>query len=176
VRVDAAVFAYTGSTSLSGDSLTRGISMPNTLRILFMALSMAVCLHPADAADDDAQAAIRRALLQWTADFNARRADKVCDLFAPDLKADICTAPEQTYQIVCDRLKRVLSDNAHSYAYGLDIKEILEFGDIAVVRLTWTLTIASGAEALTKSVEEGIDVFSRQPDGTWKSMRFMAYS
>jgi hypothetical protein len=54
--------------------------------ILILALSLA---SPAlAAAEDDARAEIRRALLQWTADFNARRADKVCDLFEPGLIYD----------------------------------------------------------------------------------------
>jgi ketosteroid isomerase-like protein len=150
--------------------------MPNTLRISFMALSMAVCLHPA-AAEDDAQAAIRRALLQWTADFNARRADKVCDLFEPGLIYDFQGLPEQRYDDICPRLKRALGDDTRSWTYAQpDIKEILVFGDMAVVRLTWTSTVTGAAGGEVKSVEPGMDIFRRQPDGSWKIMRYMAYS
>ena len=49
--------------------------------------SAAVCLAIASPAwgqsDTPDQAAIRSALTRWMADFNAGRADKVCDLFAP---------------------------------------------------------------------------------------------
>lgn len=150
--------------------------MSNMVRIVLFALLMLLWLHPASAADDEAQAKIRAALTEWAADFNARRADKVCDLFETGIVADVRDAPEQDYRIICDRLKRVLTDRARSYTYSPDIKEILVFGEVAVVRLAWTLTIAGGAEGELKSVEQGIDVFRRQADGGWKIMRFMTFT
>jgi steroid delta-isomerase len=132
---------------------------------------------PAAADDDDAQAAIRRALLQWTADFNARNVDKVCDLFEPGLIYDFQGLPEQRYDDICPRLKRALGDDTRSWTYAQpDIKEILVFGDIAVVRLTWTSTVTGGPEGEVKSVEPGMDIFRRQSDGSWKIMRYLAYS
>jgi steroid delta-isomerase len=56
----------------------------------------------------------------------------------------------------------------------LDIKEILVFGDVALVRLVWTLTIKN-SDGEIKSVEPGLDFFQRQADGTWKIVRYMAY-
>ena len=75
------------------------------------------------------------------ADFNAGRADKVCDLFAPDLIAQYRGQPERGYAALCDLLKRSLGDRGKTYRYALAIKEILVAGDLAVVRLTWTLTV-----------------------------------
>jgi ketosteroid isomerase-like protein len=49
-------------------------------------------------------------------------------------------------------------------------------GDMAVVRLTWTSTVTGGTGGEVKSVEPGMDIFRRQPDGSWKIMRYMAYS
>lgn len=146
------------------------------LASLLAAALLAVSLEPARAADSDDQAKIRASLTEWTADFNARRADKVCDLFEPGLIYDFQGLPEQRYGDICDRLKRVLGDDARSYTYSADIKEILVFGDVAVVRLVWTLTITDGAEGETKSVEPGMDIFRRQSDGSWKIMRYMAFS
>jgi steroid delta-isomerase len=132
---------------------------------------------PAAADDDDAQAAIRRALLQWTVDFNARNVDKVCDLFEPGLIYDFQGLPEQRFDDICPRLKRALGDDTRSWTYAQpDIKEILVFGDIAVVRLTWTSTVTGGPEGEVKSVEPGMDIFRRQSDGSWKIMRYLAYS
>jgi steroid delta-isomerase len=132
---------------------------------------------PLAVAADDAEAAIRRALLQWTEDFNARRADKVCDLFEPGLIYNFQGLPEQRYDDICARLKRALGDGTRSWTYAQpDIKEMLVFGDMAVVRLTWTSTVAGGPEGEVKSVEPGMDIFRRQPDGSWKIMRYMAYS
>src|SRR5262245_36057276 len=83
----------------------------------------------AAAAEDDAQAAIRGVLRQWTADFNARNADKICELFEPGLIYDFQGLPEQRYDDICPRLKRALGDESRSWTYAKsDIKEILEIG------------------------------------------------
>ena len=60
--------------------------------------------------------------------------------------------------------------------YSLAINEILVSGDLAVVRLTWTLRITRNdtpGEAVSR--EQGMDVFRRQPDGSWKIIRYLAY-
>jgi hypothetical protein len=69
---------------------------------LILALFLAISLGAAPAAADDAnQAAIGRALEQWTADFNVRNADRVCDLFELDLIYDFQGLPEQRYDDIC---------------------------------------------------------------------------
>ena len=69
---------------------------------LILALFLAISPGAAPAAADDAnQAAIRRALMHWTEDFNARNADKVCDLFEPGLIYDFQGLPEQHYDDIC---------------------------------------------------------------------------
>jgi steroid delta-isomerase len=129
----------------------------------------------AAAADDAAQTQIRGALTQWTADFNAARADKVCALFAPDLRATVRGRAERGYGEQCELLKRSLGDRTKRYSYALDITEVLVWGDVAVVRLTWTLTVQpEGAQAET-SVEPGMDIFRRDGDGRWRIMRYMAF-
>jgi steroid delta-isomerase len=57
----------------------------------------------------------------------------------------------------------------------MDIKEILVLGDVAVVRLVWTLTIAPKDGASIESIEPGMDIFQRQADGSWQIIRYMAY-
>jgi len=138
---------------------------------------VAASLQPVYAAASEDQAKIRAALNDWTADFNAHRADKVCDLFEPGLIYDFQGLPEQRYGDICSRLKRALTDETRSWTYAQpDIKEILVFGHIAMVRLTWTSTVTGGPEGAVKSVEPGMDIFRRQPDGSWKIMRYMAFS
>ena len=141
------------------------------------ALLAAALLSPAAAQSDAAaDTAIRTALTQWAADFNARRADKVCELFAPDLVAQFRGQPENDYRGLCDQLRRSLSDPAKTYSYALTIKEILVFGEVAIVRLVWTLTVERKeppGKAITD--EPGLDIFRRQPDGKWKIIRFTAY-
>jgi ketosteroid isomerase-like protein len=128
------------------------------------------------AAGGDAETAIRGALTQWTADFNAGNSAKICDLFAPDLRADYRGQPERDFGALCAQLKSSLGDRTRSFSYALDIKEILVSGDVAIVRLVWTLTIRpKGGGSEIASEEPGMDVFQKQPDGSWKITRYMAY-
>ena len=138
-------------------------------------VSLALISSAAAQGDTPAQAAIRAALTQWMADFNAGRAEKVCDLFASDLVAQYRGQPERRWDALCDLLKRSLADRAKSYSYALAIREILVEGDLGVVRLTWTLKVRGKDAAETTSVEPGIDIFRRQADGSWKISRYIGY-
>jgi len=144
-----------------------------------LAFALAAPRSPAIAqTDSPAQAAIRATLTQWMADFNAREGEKICALFAPDLIAQVRGVGERGYAAQCDVLKRSLADKTRSYRYALTIKEILvaDAGDLAFVRLTWTLTVtrADGGRTVTYD-EPGLDVFRHEADGSWKLMRFQAY-
>jgi uncharacterized protein (TIGR02246 family) len=139
------------------------------------ALSLALISPAVAQGDTPAHAAIRAALTQWMADFNAGRAEKVCDLFARDLVAQYRGQPERGWDALCDLLKRSLADRDKSYSYALAIREILVAGDLGVVRLTWTLKVRGKDATETTSVEPGIDIFRRQADGSWKISRYMGY-
>ncbi len=127
------------------------------------------------AATQHAEDEIRAALTKWTQDFNAGNADAVCPLFSQELRYDFRGYPERGYADICSRLKRSLADESKRYAYALDIREILVEGDIAVVRLVWTLTVTLPGGQTVTSVEPGMDVFRKEPDGSWKIIRYLAY-
>jgi steroid delta-isomerase len=142
------------------------------------ALMPLLALVPAASADptaSEAEEAINKALTNWKLAFNAGDTGAVCGLFAPELRYDYREFPERDYQDVCDVLHHSLTDPTKRYRYALAIKEILVSGDLAVVRLTWTLTVTKADARPEVSQEHGIDVFRRQPDGTWKIIRFIAY-
>ena len=124
---------------------------------------------------DQPERAIRAALAKWTSDFNARDAAHICDLFAPDLIYDYRGFPERDYSILCGLLQRSLADPTRTFSYALDIKEIIVSGDMAVVRLVWTLKVASAGGKTEESREPGLDVFRKQPDGSWRIARYIAY-
>ena len=126
-------------------------------------------------AAEDATAEVTAALSNWMEEFNAGKTDKICDLFAADVRADVRGAKERDHAAICDLLVRSLKDDAKHYSYAMDIKEVLVFGDLAVVRLVWTLTIEKKDGASIESVEPGMDIFRRQDDGSWKIIRYMAY-
>jgi uncharacterized protein (TIGR02246 family) len=136
-------------------------------RTIVLVLGAMACIA---AGPQDDEASIRAALNGWMADFNAGRANAVCDLFAPDLRFDFRGQPERGYEEMCAQLRRALSDKQHHFSYALRMKEVLVSGDLAIVRLVWSLTTAGET-----TVEPGLDVFHRQPDGSWKIIRYMAY-
>jgi steroid delta-isomerase len=138
------------------------------LALLLLAPATAVV---AQNAEDE----IRTALQRWTKDFNAGRADRVCDLFAPELRYDFRGYPERDYNDICARLQRSMKDLSKRYVYSLDIGEIIVAGDLAVVRLTWGLTVTLPNEQKVTSVEPGMDIFRKGPDGQWKIIRYIAY-
>ena len=141
-----------------------------------MLLALTLLAPPVGAgAARNAEEEIRAALAKWTQDFNARQVDAVCSLFSPELRYDFRGYPERGYADVCTRLERSLTDSGKRYAYALDIREILVSGDIAVVRLVWTLTVTLPNGQTVTSVEPGMDVFRREPDGSWKIIRYLAY-
>jgi ketosteroid isomerase-like protein len=141
--------------------------------VLALLISGPAVAQSPDQADSD----IRAALMKWTADFNARNLGEVCDLFAPDLRYDFQGLPERSYNDICKLLHTSLSDASKRFTYlPPAIKEIMVSGDLAVVRLTWTLKVRNeGASGDVTSEEVGLDVFRRQPDGRWKIIRYIAF-
>jgi steroid delta-isomerase len=148
--------------------------LPSLRQLAACALLALAVLIPATATASEQ--AIRDTLERWTDDFNAARAERVCALFAPELRYDYRGFPERGYREICDLLQRSLSDPQRRFTYALDIKEILISGDLAAVRLIWTLRITTGDPPdSTRAQEYGIDLFRRQTDGSWKIVRYLAY-
>jgi steroid delta-isomerase len=144
--------------------------------LVWCGVLLAAIAGPASAQPADAETAIRAALAKWTSDFNARDASRICDLFSKDLRYDYRGFPERDYETLCGLLRRSLDDRTRQFAYALDIKEIIVSGDLAIVRLVWTLKVTvPGAANAVESKEPGLDVFRRQPDGSWKIIRYIAY-
>jgi steroid delta-isomerase len=124
--------------------------------------------------DSDAdKAAIAKRLQDWASAFNARDTRRVCDLFSPDLISTVPDSQDAGKDVVCDRLRKLLTAGGPQLCYSPDIQEIIVSGDLAVVRLIWTLTARHDGETEI-SKESGLDIFRRQPDGTWTIIRFMA--
>jgi uncharacterized protein (TIGR02246 family) len=127
----------------------------------------------ADAASDEA--AIRARLQAWADAFNARDAEGACALFAEDVVATVRGTPDSGKAEICGRLRQALARPEPILSYTPEIHEVLVAGDLAAVRLTWTLKIErDGAVALSQ--ERGMDLFRRGGDGSWRIIRFIAFS
>ena len=129
-------------------------------------------------ADDSAaaKAAITDRLHRWTAAFNAQDLVTVCGLFAPDLSYTVDDILNGSRDGLCASIRAALARPDLKLRYDEPtIHEILVSGDLAVVRLTWTLSAEkNGVRDVTK--EEGMDVFRRAPDGLWSIARYIAFS
>jgi len=141
------------------------------LAALAAPLDLSSAAEPTAAAEKE----IRSAIENWRSVFNARDEEQVCDLFAPDLVANYQGEPERDYSSLCQMLHTALRDPDTTYRYSAQINEIMVYGEAAVVRLVWTLEIDK-AGSLKKIIEEpAVDIFRRQPDGSWKISRYLAY-
>ncbi len=140
------------------------------LAILVLGLAPAAVLG----AEAD-KAAITARLAEWTDAFNARDASKTCDLFSADLISTMRGRPDEGRDAVCRRIAAALAARNISLRYAARIEEIILSGDIAVVRLVWSVTTRRGAKVAAWE-EPGVDVFRREEDGKWRILRFLAFS
>jgi ketosteroid isomerase-like protein len=132
-----------------------------------VALAAAGGVALADDADD-----IRARIAQWTDDFNAKKLDTICDLFSKELISTVRGQGDANYETRCDLLRTSLTDPARGYHYDFEIREIIVEGDLAVVRLTWTLFLTP---LNVTSTEPGMDVFRKEADGKWRIIRYLSY-
>lgn len=146
------------------------------LAISCLAAALLLTTHLAAKADpENDERDIRERLHAWRMAFNARDAERACDLFAPDLKYAVPGIAHGTYDTMCGNFQRLFAKPGLKFAYGEpDIHDITISGDIGIVRLTWTLTTDADGDQET-SIEEGMDVFRRQPDGRWSISKFIAF-
>lgn len=76
--------------------------------------------------------------------------------------------PDRDHAAMCTGFAAAFARTEPTLRYDAPaIEEIVVDGDLAAVRLTWTLRIA-GASGESVERERGLDVFQRQADGSWK--------
>jgi steroid delta-isomerase len=148
---------------------------PIARRLLVAAFLTALPLAPATADVEADKAAIAAQLTSWAAAFNVRDAAGACAIFSADLVSTMRGRPDEGRSAVCRRIASALVDRGMTMRYAPDVKEIIVSGDLAVVRLVWSVTIQRGASPAV-SKEPGLDVFRREPDGQWRIIRFLAFS
>jgi uncharacterized protein (TIGR02246 family) len=143
------------------------------LRLIACLVGVAALAGCGEAATPDPEkdkTAIEAALRQWPTDFNAENVDGVCGLFADDVVLAYPGGEDSNSGEFCERMQVLFNDPAKRYSYAQpDIREVVVDGDLATVKLFWTLTVTGPTgKVLDTGVEDGLDVFVRQPDGTWK--------
>jgi ketosteroid isomerase-like protein len=139
-------------------------------------IAVSAAATPACADETADKAAITMRLRGFSDAFNTRDEAGLCDIFAPDLIATMPPKLETSREAICGNISRLFGrrDLRLHYDYP-EISEIIVSGDIAVVRIKWTLTVHKGARHDT-TPEGGIDVFRRQPDGRWSIARMATFT
>lgn len=118
---------------------------------------------------------IRSAIENWRNAFNERDEQQVCGLFARDIVANYQGAQARDYESLCEMLRSALRDRDAAYHYSVRINDIIVDGDSAVVRLVWALEVEKAGNPTQTIDEPAIDIFRREPDGSWKISRYLAY-
>jgi uncharacterized protein (TIGR02246 family) len=145
--------------------------MLRLIACLVGAATLSGCAAAAASPDPEQdKSAIEAALRQWPTDFNDENLDGVCGLFAHDAVLAYPGGEDHDRGEFCTRMQTLFNDPDKRYSYAQpDIREVLVDGDLATVTLFWTLTVTDPAgKVLDTGVEDGLDVFRRQPDDTWK--------
>ena len=157
------------------DFVARALKRPGVVLAILSGCLAAISPLPAVADAEADRATIAARLEAWADAFNAHDAAKTCDLFSADLVSTMRGRPDEGRDAVCRRVALALADRSLTLRYAPEIKEILVGGDLAVVRLVWSVTARRGPTPVV-SKEPGLDVFRREPDGQWRIIRFLAYS
>lgn len=120
---------------------------------------------------------ILTALQKWPKEFNAKNIPEVCGLFAPDLVASYPGTKDRNYKDMCDHLTSILKETKKIFRYEApEIEQVIIEGDLAVVRLIWILRVLEEDQSKETFIKEkGLDVLTRQPDGSWKISISYAY-
>jgi ketosteroid isomerase-like protein len=113
-------------------------------------------------------------LQHWADAFNNRDTSRICDLFSVSLIATTPDAPNRLRSQVCENLDRMLAQTDRRLRYDSTIHEVIVSGNVAIVRLDWTLRVTKN-HRVTTTLEHGMDVF-RHEHGTWSIVRFLAFS
>lgn len=130
----------------------------------------AVLVGCGSTAASDAES-IRAGLNAFPQDFNDKDLEATCGLFAEDVVLNFPGRPPENGRAeFCDKIRGRFADPAKTYTYAEpEIREVLVDGDLATVALTWTLTVRDKAGTVLETVrEDGVDVFRRQSDGSWR--------
>ena len=144
--------------------------MRRTVAAVLVALALVGCSRASNVDANEDGAAIEVALQKWPKDFNAENLDGVCGLFADDAVLVYPDSPDRNHDQFCDQMRERFDNPARTFTYGApDIEEVSVDGDLATVRLMWTLTVKDTSGKVVETVkEDGLDVFKRQADGCWK--------
>jgi len=131
--------------------------------------------------ESNSRVEITETLNKWAKDFNDKNIKAVCGLFASDLVFTHQGFPvNRNYQQQCQQIKDALIHSNKQYVYEYEppkIEDIIVEGNLASVTVVWTLKTSSPNSPDTEiSKARSLDIFKRQPDGSWKIVRYLSFT
>jgi steroid delta-isomerase len=143
---------------------------------VLMTAGCAARMQIATPAPAETEQAIRARIAAWTEDFNAGRAERLCDLFSRSLAVSFRGAPDRGYDEQCRLLHAAMRPGGRAFRTRAEIHEIIPAGDLAIVRLDWHAELRAAPDKPWMPLREvGMDIFRREADGAWRIVRYIAY-
>jgi ketosteroid isomerase-like protein len=117
--------------------------------------------------------AIHAALTDWVAAANRGDWKSASKVWAPDLVGWYPGQPDDTYAREMDRVANPKLGSPKTH-YEVQVVEVMVSGKLAVVRDIWRFTTAAGKPDATTSVVRGFEVWTEQPDSSWRISRWIS--
>lgn len=114
-------------------------------------------------------------LIEWTEAFNRKDIVKTCDLFSKTVTATYRGAPKKNYETICNGFKKIFAEKDKNYQYRFEMHEVYRSLDLAVIRVTWYLTIDEPGKKTGLKQDEGLDVLQQDSDKQWKIVNFLGF-
>ena len=112
----------------------------------------------------------------WSTNFNQKNLTASCDLFDSQVIATYRNQPIKNYQSICDGFARIFKQPNMQYTYDFQLNRVYKTSKLAVVRITWYLTVKRNGKVVEKVTDEGIDILRQSKDGKWRIVEYLAYA
>ncbi len=146
------------------------------LQIILLAC-LTFCLASISYADNsnDDMAVFQTLFQHWADAFNKKNISASCAIFSPQISADYLGFPTKNYTIICDGFKKIFEEKNREYRYQFKINHIYRSGDLAAVRITWSLDIFENNARISTTKDEGLDILQKQTNGEWQIVNYLSY-
>ncbi len=130
---------------------------------------------PAPAADQQAEAEIRKSLAAWVEATNKKDEKSANTIWVANPVGWMPAAPEFGYKAAFE-LAGLPPRNGGAYpTFELKIDEVAVAGALAAVHDIWTETLHfEGSDMLVKRTIRGSELWRLQPDGKWRIARYVS--
>lgn len=147
--------------------------MPKRLGLAIFLITAVI--SPSLYANPNIQQLFQTIFSDWTQAFNQKDLKHSCQLFSPSVIAQYRGTPTKNYTSICEGFKKIFQDKTLSYQYQFKIHNIYRSEDLAAIRITWYLKIFKQGKLVSKTQDEGLDVFEKNNNGQWQIVNYLGY-